>query len=499
MNKYAALLGVVGAVCMHAACVAAEPPPYLAPDSAAPLPDASPLPDGTSADAPFVANCDNAPRANVEKCLDGSVGVFVDRESGKDSNEGGKGSPVATLAAAVTKAKGRGNRIFVCGTGYADFKVPADTSSGLLGIYGGFSCAGGTWTAASVPTQVIGAADAEYVVDIAKGANVALQDFELKATRSPKDNNPNSFVVRVVEAQASFARVTFNPLAGFAPAAQNKTVDIPADDPVMPLRNGNPGAPGAVGAGGMAKACSCADGPSTGGAGGPAGNDQGSVGAPSIPNFPGGAAGKGICINIADGTGKSGSNASPPGSAAPALLSTWGTVSNNAWKPADGLSASDGARAQGGGGGAGAAGGGGGSGGCGGCGGGKGLGGIGGGSSAAIWSVQSTLTLTDCGGTLGAGGAGGGGGFGAPGANGGCQGGPGGNGSYGGNGGGGAGGHSVGVLYTGTKPVLLGKNEFAPGAAGSGGAGGKPLVAGVGGADGPSGPSGKKGDMLLAE
>jgi hypothetical protein len=127
-------------------------------------------------------------------------------------------------------------------------------------------------------------------------------------------------------------------------------------------------------------------------------------------------------------------------------------------------------------------------GGAGGCGG-QGGGGMAGGSSFALISLEAQLTLVQValiagdggrggnGGEPQSGGDGGAGGFGGIRVNAGCPGGHGGDGGSGGAGGG-AGGHSIGLAYTGVRPVISDRS-IRVGVAGSGG-----LSAGVAGASG---------------
>ena len=130
--------------------------------------------------------------------------------------------------------------------------------------------------------------------------------------------------------------------------------------------------------------------------------------------------------------GIDGAPADVGGKANPDIISL-GTLTLTGWQPSDGSSGSPGNPGQGGGGGGGGktlegAALGGASGGCGGCGGGGGLGGGGGGSSIAIASFESSISIDSCNLSTGIGG-------------------------QGGQGAGGAGGLSVGILYSGTKPV----------------------------------------------
>jgi len=395
-------------------------------------------------------------------CVDDAVGVFVSA-SGDDGATGAKASPVKSVARGVEIAASKGlPRVYVCEGSYdkaVEIKAP-------VSLYGGFACAG--WTYSGAKPKLQPSAGKDYALDIS-ASNVTIVDFEVLG---PETGAPNSIAVRAVNASGLvFERVTLKGRAG-ANGANGTRTDF-AGFPSQADLNGNDASGAAVGG---TKEYTCPGGAkTTGGKGGASGFD----GDPGLPALGGGAGGT---VSQCQMTGQGGF----PGAAGAAVSAAdgakaTGALVSNAWAPQSGATGANGGPGQGGGGGGAVAGGFGGGGAAGGCGGAGGGGGSGGGASVALLSINSAVTLRASDVTTGKAGNGGEGmagqsgqsifGFGGSKSGGGCNGGNGGSGASGGAGGGGAGGISVGILYKGAEPTKDGATTITPGTAGDPGKG----------------------------
>ena len=418
-------------------------------------------------------------------------GIFVSPD-GADGNPGTKAKPLATIGAAVEKAKDGGKRVYACAKTFTE----AATLASDVTIYGGLDCDKAWDYSNSNRTQWTAAADATPI-HVGAGLSVAILDFDISAADASTPGA--SSIAILVENAATLDLKRASVKAGLAAAGKD-------GDPYSTTA-----ADGASGTTGV-DACTtaqantpnapvndCGDVDSIGGSGGTGAPAQGSPGSPGQPEGdPNGGAGEGAAACKLGTAGVNGTDG-PAGVGATGI----GLIGNTGYAGTAGMNGNTGAPAQGGGGGGGskggtgsgkcadaakAAGASGGSGGSGGCGGLGGNGGGPGGASIGIVSLGATLmfdtvTITaQKGGDGGNGGEGQIGGVGAPGGNGGtvppaatllkpaCKGGKGGDGGKGGIGGGGLGGHSIGIAFLGDAPDAKNATIFVgqPGVGGDG-------------------------------
>ncbi len=412
-------------------------------------------------------------------------GVFVAPTGGSDATgDGSQANPFATLGKALGAAAAK--PVYTCAGALKESVVV----KGDHVILGGFAC--DSWAYTGDKPALTAAPDA-IAITVDDGASLTLQDFTVASVSAKKEGGSSIAIFVRTGATLDLARVDVTAGDGASGASGVTPPDGPPE-----------GAPGTAGGAGCASAdaqipggdggIGACDGTSTnGGLGGPGTKVSGGDGS---EGEPGGGTGVGGVGAKQAGTsckvGGQGSDGMPgdPGTGALATTDlTTGALTDDTFNGESGEPGKPGAPGQGGGGGgggkvcangmAGPSGGGGGAGGCGGQGGGPGGAG---GSSITIAAYQAkaiTLTggslKTGKGGIGGAGVAGQDGGFGGPlgpaGGPGACAGGQGGAGGPGGPGGGGAGGHSIGIVWTGTAPVVSG-TTYAHAAAGTGGAGG---------------------------
>jgi hypothetical protein len=442
------------------------------------------------------ANPACVPSTNGAEPVDDMCGVFVSSSEGKDSNEGTKESPVATLAKAVELARAGSGRVYACAEMFAEALVV----DGAVEIYGGLDC-GGAWSYRGAEKTTLTAGPGEIPLRIRSGATGSrVEDFAIMAADATAPGG-SSIAVIVEKASVELARCKLT--AGMG--ADGEKGETPADpigpsDPNAPAIKGASGAAACMssgsgnpgGAGTINAICNTSSG-GNGGKGAVAFGDSGSNGQPlPEPNPDGSGLGGGGETASGCKPGAQGANgaAGTPGEGAKEL----GTLAAAGYTGATGQDGTAGGTAQGGGGGGGAkgkvgcdgaSGGGGGAGGCGGKG---GLGGKAGGASIALVSLDADITYKDvvlrtaAGGKGGDGGDGQGGGVGGAGGDGGlgdtnppatfkaCSGGDGGQGGFGGKGGGGRGGHSMGIAFRGEAPSTDGV-KIEIGAAGLGGVG----------------------------
>ena len=419
----------------------------------------------------------------------GGCGVFVST-SGDDSALGTKEKPLRTLAAAITKAKDGGGRVYACAQTFTE----ALTVEAGVTMFGGLDCAA-AWEYIGTTTRTTWTAAADEVpVRIPADVSLVMEDVDVTALDATLPGGSSVAVIADGNASLVLTRSDVNAGVG-APGAAGDSFPTTAAD-------------GSVGSTGV-DACTtaqaitmpapvnrCGDIDSAGGSGGISETVQGSSGNAGLPQLSdNGGAGEVAAACKLGTIGENGMNGDPGLGA-----SGVGTIGVTGYAGIPGGAGTAGATAQGGGGGGGskggtgtgkctdatkAAGASGGSGGSGGCGGLGGNGGAPGGSSIGIISLGATLTFDDVkivtkkGGDGGAGGDGQIGGAGAPGGNGGmvpmaatmlkqgCKGGTGGTGGNGGKGGGGLGGHSIGVAHNGVEPVMMGAVvSIAPGGKG---------------------------------
>jgi hypothetical protein len=436
--------------------------------------------------------CDPTKDPSVEPCVIGdSYGVFVS-PTGHTGAKGTMGDPFSTFTDAIAAATGHSDRVLACAGNYDESLVlgavagqdgggapqegeaGSDASlqgfSGGVTVYGGLDCSNANqWKYTG--TKAILAPSAAGTALTVKGlvAGVTFKDVGFHAVPAIHGGESSIAVFVSESASVTFTRCDFEAGAGL------QGVDGTA---VAPFASGAPmGQVGAVGNGGASTPNTCGGlaMASVGGAGGPPG-PQGANGIDGSPGPSNQGTATGCSMNnTGGGNGANGSNGAGGFGA-----TGWATFDQNGWTPIDGTAGGSGTVGQGGGGGGSAdATGGGGGGGAGGCGGAAGLSGTGGGSSVAILVFQSSIDIEQssiaasnagrggngAGGQAGQAGGGKANGFGGTA----CSGGKGGNGGSGGGGGGGAGGLSVGVLWTGTAPVIDGSSlgQSATGDAGS--------------------------------
>lgn len=407
--------------------------------------------------------------AFTEGCtLASDAGIFVS-PAGDDEATGASDAPLATVSAAIEKARSgsRVRPIFICTGTYRDH--PEVHNDGYS-LHGGFACpddTADTWVYDSAERAKIAPNTQGYALRVRDLQGLTVTDLELIApdASEPGESSIAVFVSNSVDVR--FERVRIEARDG-ADGADG--VLVPFE---YPQESRLRGADGTDLIGGPSTACPCTG--TAGGAGG-YGVQGGAAGEPIA--FGGGAGG-----TIASCAGQRGADA--PESALGAGASEFGTLNASGWLPQAGKEGATGLPGQGGGGGAGAAASGGGAGACGGCGGKAGSFGGGGGASIGLLAFSSRIQLSSAEVELGNAGQGGDATNGQPGQDGGqrgdghglaCDGGNGGNGAQGGASGGGAGGLSVGILWSGTnEPNVSDDTTIAPGTEGLGGVGGVPF------------------------
>ncbi len=434
-----------------------------------------------------VPGCDSRTAPYSEACL--QYGVFVS-PVGSDARTGEKTQPFATIAKALAVARGNRRTIYVCSrmsagdaaagethdrgpdASLADGGIDADFTEAItidaaaenVTLVGGVDCMTWKQLPSDRRTRVkTGAGVIPLRIANAQGnVGVTIEGFEFETHDAKSDEERNSVAAFVSNSKnVRLKRVTLTAGAGKNGSdAQTKT-NFPAQLAVVGDALGQ--------AGGQECLRTCLDGTfSKGGKGGATDGTVATGGMNGDPLLPNSTVGDGLGGSPSQsctlGVGHDGANA--PSAAGGNGASSYGTLSQDGWKPSDGENGANGSPGQGGGGGAarnfqGDSGGGSG-GGCGGCGGGGGKGGLGGGSSFAFLSWEATeVVLENCTFSASTAGDGGAGSEGEPGERGvsagksappGCNGGSGGTGGTGGAGGGGAGGLSVGIAYVGQAP-----------------------------------------------
>ncbi|MCL2779321.1 MAG: hypothetical protein FWD73_15105 [Polyangiaceae bacterium] len=425
-------------------------------------------------------------------CLKSEKGIFVNGDTGVDSNDGSKLSPVATISQGIILAKSQlKSNVYVCASAepYAE-AVRLDTAG--ISLFGGFAC-GSSWEevdTTQIP-RVAPATNSGYPLQVGyANAPIIISDLEFDAPNATTSGASSIAIFVTNSTQGITFRRVIATAGNGANGANGAGLTSNYFSHTKGALDGAKAADGS-GPGAAAKDCPCVDGSkSTGGAGGNGGGagditrgDPGSalwLTADGPATWPTddppttGIGGSGytedaLCnYNVSGGPNKghnTGADADEPGAVSPDMTSP-GTLDVNGWTPTAGPAGSNGNPGQGGGGGGGGSSGGGASGACGGCGGAGGNGGQGGGGSIAIASFNSSITLDTCTLTVGNGGDGGSGVVGEAGAGGGdglandgnnsigCIGGNGGAGSSGGGGGGGAAGISVGIVFSGPEPQI---------------------------------------------
>ncbi len=388
-------------------------------------------------------------------CVDDVFGVFVDKESGVDTNPGTKAAPLKTVAAAITKLEGK-KRIFLCEGNYFEHVTIAKPFS----VHGGFAC--GTWSYNGTKAR-FAPNDTGYILQVALVTEpILVTDLALEAVDAQTTGASSiaAFITR--STSVTLRRMSLSAGAGVAGADAAATTDyVP---PVGP--DGYPGDdPAQAGKARQNPGCTA----SVGGAGGREATPDGRAGQVSLATpFPESSTGAGGTSGADCASGGAGVNGSYGAAGAEGVgAAAFGALDTTGWKPTNGLPGGKGGDGQGGGGGAWIAGAGiGGGGAPGSCGGAGGEGGMGGGSSIALLVFDSSVTVDSSSFAAKDGGTGGKGGDGqkaqlpstsaAPPTADACAGGLGGVGGSGGGGGGGAGGLSVGILYKGPAPVVDG-------------------------------------------
>jgi hypothetical protein len=411
--------------------------------------------------------------------LASSAGLFVS-PAGNDDNAGSSDAPLATLTAAIEKARS-GSRvlpIFLCTATYREH--PEIHNDGYA-LHGGFACPDdldAAWVYDSAERAKIAPNTQGYALRVRDLQGLVVSDLEFSAAdgEEPGESSIGVFVSNAADVRFERVRITAGDGVDGAPGAIADpfefadTSELAGNDAIGDL-------------GADRKTCRC-DGTSEQTFGG-SGGDVGQEGSPGGPqDLSGGTGGEvgASCQNGADG----GPAPNVPAADGATRLGT--LTADMGWLPGDGGSGQPGRPGKGGGGGSGAlegATGGGGGGACGGCGGNGAAGGNGGGSSVGLLLVDAGVSVTDSIVQSASGGNGGAGVDGQTGQTGGtggnrtgtaCLGGNGGKGADGGASGGGAGGVSVGILWTGdTAPDVSDDTAIDPGEAGLGGTGGDPL------------------------
>jgi hypothetical protein len=421
-----------------------------------------------------------------EGCTLGTTaGLFVSPH-GDDDNAGSSDSPLATLGAAIEKARSgaRVLPIFVC---TATYREHPEVHNDGYALHGGFECpddVADAWVYDSAERATIAPNTPGYALRVRDLQGLVVSDLEFIAPHGQAPGESSIAVFVSNAADVRFERVRIAAGDGIAGAA-GELEEFPYGDQAQLAGNSTTNATG----GPVRDDCACQGVVTTiGGQGGLGGAvpQNGSPGAPaSLDSGQAGETALACSSGGSGGDGKDGDDMQPtePGAGAEGF----GTLTDSAWLPLAGAPGEVGVPGQGGGGGAGKSGaslGGGGGGACGGCGGNGAEGGKGGGSSIALLSYRSDVTMrlgVLVSGSAGDGGQGIAGQEGQPGgtrgdaSGAGCDGGNGGKGARGGASGGGAGGVSVGILWAGDAAPELDGTSIDPGQAGIGGDGGAPL------------------------
>jgi hypothetical protein len=397
-----------------------------------------------NADAPDVpgltdSNCDG---------IDGTVGrgVFVDKLSGDDANDGGMAWPLKTVQAAINLAASQGKTDVYISKGTYDSATPLQLADSVS-LYGGYDASNQWQRSVSNVTTLSGSTTP---VQCSGVSDVTLQLLTIfgQAASTPG----TSAIALNIQQCTSITLDTVTVRAGDgAPGADG--ADGVQGDPGSPGADGNNGFEddSAVTDGcefGICNSCSCptSDGyscsapsgglggvnnscPSANGGQGGAGGWNSNAGSPGIASTDGVAGGQGTVPGRGDQlapansnghNGADGQDATTQGQGGASI----GTLSVSGYTPSNGGPGQAGTPGQGGGGGGGggggpsgcsAWGGGGGGGGAGGCGGTPGQGGQGGGASIALLMVSSQVQAINSKFLSGAGGKGGNGGQGGPG------------------------------------------------------------------------------------
>lgn len=448
------------------------------------------------------ANCDG---------IDGEISkaIFVDVQSGSDSNSGDIKNPLKSIGSAISKASSMPQIKYILiseGNYYETFTVNKPIS-----IYGGYSRSNNWQRSDSYKVNIFPSQEGIKLSDITSvivfdRLNISSQDAINPSSSSYGMMITNSSNVKIHKCSIKAGRGS-NGSAGMD--GNNGANNDPS------VAKGKSGTPGCEDSGGVlctncSKPLGGAGGTSAcgmnGGRGGDAGrsSNYGQNGEAGIgPSGSGGAGGlggppeRGSASPLSSQYGQNGADGSPGKSGNGGL--NVGTFSQDGYIATNnGLDGEDGTNGAGGGGGGGGGGGtadcdsygsSGGGGGAGGCGGKGGKGGTGGGASIGIYLFNSVLEITDStvssqnGGNGGRGGNGGTGSIGGAGGEGGgyggtyeqddgSMGGPGGSGGKGGNGGaggGGGGGPSISIYKGGTSTLNQSGTSLTKGSGGSGG------------------------------
>jgi hypothetical protein len=415
--------------------------------------------------------------------LASSAGLFVS-PAGNDDNAGSSDAPLATLTAAIEKARS-GSRvlpIFLC---TATYREHLEIHNDGYALHGGFACPDdldAAWVYDSAERAKIAPNTQGYALRVRDLQGLVVSDLEFSAAdgEEPGESSIGVFVSNAVDVRFERVRIVAGDGVDGAPGVVEP---FEYREQAQLAGNDSTNATGGT----VKDDCACQGVVTTiGGQGGLGGAvpQNGSPGAPA--SLDGGQAGETARECSSGGGGGDGTDATPtePGPGAQRA----GDLSDAGWFPRAGEPGTEGTPGQGGGGGAGKPGtglGGGGGGACGGCGGNGASGGRGGGASIALLTAESVVSLFSArlvSATAGHGGGGIPGQEGQPGgtrgsgSGDGCDGGKGGKGADGGASGGGAGGVSVGILWTGdTAPDVSDDTSIDPGEAGLGGTGGDPL------------------------
>jgi hypothetical protein len=435
--------------------------------------------DGNHKDADTGPTCTIGASPAENGCITNESGVFVSTTGNDEMGMGTMTSPFATITHALTKILGSTKSIFVCEGAYAD----QITVSVPVNIYGGLTCASGTWTYSASAVPVVTGSAPNFAIEVNSVSGIVdIEDMNFSGMAGTS-SSPSSIAAFVIGSPTvTMKRTALAADAGADGSSGAAGVTGTPTPAVLTGSDADASAPGAE----CSITCSTG-GVSTGGSGGTVATSGDGVAGTvaqsmSVPVTATGAGGT-TAECTATNTGGANGSAAYPATAADGMGATVGTLDSLGWHPGSGQTGTNGSPGQGGGGGGSVAGWGGG-GACGGCGGSGGGFGTGGGASIALLAFNSAVQLQSCKlttSTAGNGGGGAGGGAGQPGGtkgNGsgaGCSGGNGGTGSAGGAGGGGAGGVSIGVLYGGTGvPTADTKTSIVPGTAGMLGTGGDP-------------------------
>ena len=453
-----------------------------------------------------ILGCNDPAFGGVEE----DCGVWVSASLGSDQNPGTRAAPLASLTAAVQKARDAQKDVYACGELWTDpLVLPSNVS-----LYGGFDCAndwkyGGQLHRARVET-------APGQIPLKTAGDYGLMDvFDFAFIAADAVDPGGSSIAAIV---AKYDSVVFRRCTLVAGRGADGLDGELLEEPAAPGAPGSPGADACTtpdGPGGPAVETACAPAEtSQGGKGGSGGPLTAADGDPGLPPPPGdkdptnpadGDPGKGQTAADPCTPGEPGADGAngPHAAKIPPSPEDDGFVSIDGFRGVDGGDGQPGSPAQGGGGGGasrgsaavcGAAtggGAGGGSGGAGGCGGKAGKGGQAGGSSITVLNLsgsadvdyqQCELWVSEAGDggdgspgqPGGAGGLAGSGGIGQDTVQAACQGGKGGTGGRGGAGGGGGGGHSLHIGFRtsyaqGEWPGTTFQGEVDPGRGGSGG------------------------------